>query len=1214
MKDNKEHMEASSPAPKSRRSTLLKRCARIILWCLGIWAAVLILLQIILSPSVLNGMVEKFTSGLIDGELHFEKVKVDLLRHFPNVGISIEEGVLTYPSDRYDEYEKAAPQGMLLHAGSGPEADTLASFRHFSAGINVFSLIAGKLSIPHVILEKPRIFAHSYDSLNANWNIFRISGDDTVSTTIPDISIGRIRLTDHPHIVYTDSEDTLFAMIDVSRIAFDGRLDTRRQERNKIRLAFDSMMVAGRIAADTIGLRVDKLHMHEHDDHMDIHAGANALLATKAFGRIHIPISIKGTAGFPEGNSQAIALHGFKAEIAAMPIDFDIDLSRVDGCMNIEGRFGMDGCRIEDMIDGFVRNIIPETAAIKTDASITLDGRCSGRIGNGSLPDFEVSMEVPQSRFRHKDLKHDISLGLAAEASTDDEGKVSATISKVMLNTFGLDLKASLNAADILGEDPLVGIDGSIRASADSLATFLPEDSGIRASGGLSADLKGNIRMSQMDIYNFGKADISGNITSDGIVIKSQGDTLDVDLRNVEIGIGPETRTSTRNPQESFRLLGVTGKVGKAAVTIKDLMSFSGNSLSFSAKNSVEAMSGRDTSTIHPLGGRLKATELALQDSDGMSITLDETDNSFQMMPKKGNPKIPVLSLNSTNKRIYLRDKTNRVILTDAGIDGTAAMNSIERRQKRKAFMDSLALANPDIPRDSLMSHLHSRRKTGGPLPEWLTEESFKAGDLNFTLEGTLAEYFRKWDISGRVRIRTGIMMTPYLPLRNILKGMDMSFDNNAVRINGFKMISGESEIAAKGSLSGLRRALFGRGTYKLDMDLSTGKMNANELIAALNAGSSFTPPEEEEMAEASDSEFLKMVVADSLNTDDANSLIIVPADLNADIRVNGSGIRFSSVTIDSLKADIMMKERCMQVTDSWASTNMGKAGFEGFYATRSKKNIRTGFNFTLSDVTSEKVIALMPAIDTIMPLLKSFSGLIDCEMAATASLDTCMNIMTPSINGVIRIGGENLKMSGNEMFSDLARKLKFKNIREGKIDKMTVEGLIKDNTLEIFPFILEIDRYTLALSGLHNLDMSYRYHASIIHSPILFKVGVDIYGPDFDNMKFKIGKPKYRNTSIPVFTTVIDETRFNLAESIRGIFEKGVETAVKENERLEAINGHKAKIGYINAAELQIEELTAEEEKQLEEERIKAEQVLPVDSLSISRTLNEMIIKNKTR
>ena len=134
-----------------------------------------------------------------------------------------------------------------------------------------------------------------------------------------------------------------------------------------------------------------------------------------------------------------------------------------------------------------------------------------------------------------------------------------------------------------------------------------------------------------------------------------------------------------------------------------------------------------------------------------------------------------------------------------------------------------------------------------------------------------------------------------------------------------------------------------------------------------------------------------------------------------------------------------------------------------------------------MSDITAEKVIELLPAVDTIMPMLKSFKGLLNCELAATASLDTNMNVITPSINGVVRIGGKDLSISDNELFRTLAKKLMFKNKKEGHVQQMTVEGVIKDNVLEVFPFVLDMDRYTLAMSGIQNLDMSFKYHVSVL-------------------------------------------------------------------------------------------------------------------------------------
>lgn len=1164
---------------------VLKRILKAMLWIGGIWLALLIILQVALSPAVLTKVVDKLAPQYIDGDLSFSRIKISMFRYFPNVGITLEDGALTYPADRYDAMELKGAQGRLLYHGCGETADTLASFRHFSMGINVPALIAGKISIPHVALVKPRIFAHSYDSLNANWDIFRFeSEEDTTSTTLPPISVGRIRLTNHPHIVYTDSEDTLFALIDVKRMAFNGKLDTRRASRNRIGLTVDSLMVAGRLAADTIGLALNKLHIHEHDDHMDLNAEAKALLATRSFGRIHVPISIKGTAGLVKDSIPTLAMHGFKAEIAAIPISFDADLKKADGHIKIDSRFSVDSCLVEDMIDGFVKNFIPEAAKVKTDAAIFLKGTCSGPFGNGQLPSFDATLTVPQAEIRHKDIRHGADIDLMVSAKTDEDGLINVNVESAGFHTYGLHLKAKGSAEDILGEDPVLGIDGKFFASADSLLTFLPEDSGIEASGILATELKGSMKLSQMDIYNFAQADITGSISSEGLTLRSPKDTIDVSLGAFNVNIGPETKTSTKDPNLTVKLLAITGSLGKADISLKDAITAKGEGMTFSAKNSVNAFSATDTSRIHPLGGHIKAKSLAIEDAEGMSITLDNTTNGFQMMPKEGHPEIPVLNLSSSNKRIYLRDESGRVILTDASLKGSAVMNTVERRQKRRAFMDSLMTAHPGVSRDSLQALLRSQRRTR-QLPSWMAEEDFKAQDISFKLDGSLAKYFREWDINCDLDVRTGILMTPYFPLRNIFKGIDVSLNNNELKIDNFKINTGESEIAAQGSLSGLRRALLGRGTYNLDLNITSGKMNADELLAAYNTGASYVPPTDmESLEDVSDSEFLKMSVADSLDTETENALIVIPSNLKADLKIDAGNIRFSDLLISEFDANMVMKERCVQIVGSKAVTNMGMAEFEGFYATRTKQDIRTGFNFNLSDVTTEKVIAMMPAIDTIMPLLNSFKGLVDCEIAATASLDTCMNILTPTINGVIRINGENLTMSDNEVFSSLAKKLKFRNSKEGKIDRMTVEGVIKDNTLEVFPFVVDLDRYTLAMSGLQHLDMSFKYHVSIIKSPLVFKIGVDLYGPEFEQMKFKIGKPKYKNANVPVFTAVIDETRINLVESIHSIFEKGVELAVKENERQEAIEELKQQIGYVNAAEQQIEELSAEEQQQLEE------------------------------
>ena len=48
------------------------------------------------------------------------------------------------------------------------------------------------------------------------------------------------------------------------------------------------------------------------------------------------------------------------------------------------------------------------------------------------------------------------------------------------------------------------------------------------------------------------------------------------------------------------------------------------------------------------------------------------------------------------------------------------------------------------------------------------------------------------------------------------------------------------------------------------------------------------------------------------------------------------------------------------------------------------------------------------------MPMLTSFKGHLDCEMAATTALDTNMVILTPTMNGVIKIQGRDVSVEGS--------------------------------------------------------------------------------------------------------------------------------------------------------------------------------------------------------
>ena len=514
-------------------------------------------------------------------------------------------------------------------------------------------------------------------------------------------------------------------------------------------------------------------------------------------------------------------------------------------------------------------------------------------------------------------------------------------------------------------------------------------------------------------MYTFSQSELTGEAVSDSIIFSMPGDSIYVSLKEVGLALGPENRTSRRDSTRTFRLVGLSGKVGELSASYKEAITASGKEITVTAKNSAG-----DTLSINRLGGRLGAKELTVKDASGTRIDLDGTQNGFQMMPKRDNPKIPVLTVSSSNQRITLLTDVNRAILTDASVEARATMTSVERRQRSRILRDSLARLYPDIPEDSLMRMARSRRTVRD-----VQQDDFAQQDIDIRLDQSLAKYFREWDMSAGLNVRTGIIMTPYFPLRNILRGMEISISNDRIGIDSLKFMSGASTIEAKGELTGLRRALpgrRGRSALNLTLDMKTDGMDANEILTAYTAGSHFNAEEaKDKMADVSDAEFLKMVVSDTAAADEKMKLLVIPGNLNADINLDGKDIKWADLTIYEMNSDLLMKERCMQLTNTLATSNIGNVSFEGFYATRSKDDIKAGFNFAFMDITAEKAIALMPAIDTIMPLLKSFSGKLDCELAKI-TLDTeypFLNVLRYTVNAkknfALRVRGESMLNAG---------------------------------------------------------------------------------------------------------------------------------------------------------------------------------------------------------
>lgn len=1163
-----------------------------VLWgLLGIWAVVVIVLQIVLNSNVLTRVINEVAKEYVDGDVAFSGVKASMFRSFPNLNVTIDNFSMTYPHDRFAAFDSLGAHGEYLRgAGRGEAADTLAHFRKLSVSVNYLAAVTGRIRVRHAILEHPRIFAHQFDSTTANWNMFRGTSseedsDTSSSSTLPPISIGKVSLGERPYIVYTNPTDTVFGCIFLKQLTAKGHYDARKGKIERVNLELDSLFVAGRLPADTVAVGVEHLGIKEKVGHFDVNLNSRLFLGLKSSGRMSIPVEIKGDV-FPELDKKRVSVGNMKARIATIGLEAEGKADFSGKNIHLKGSVATKEASVNELVEYFGDNF-PILKKLRTDARLSVNASCDGFYDSatGSLPPLSVQVQVPDSKIGWEGIENDGRFDLNVTARSVD-GKLSAEVPDFCFSVNGMKITVSGTADDLLGEDPEFNISSDIHLVLDSLATFLPDSLGMTAHGNIEGIIEGGFKLSQLDVFNFSEIGLEGLLESKDIRISIPKDTIFAYIGHTDISLGAfnheEDDDSSHHDGHSHGHTGLAVAVDSVLAKYGASTFIRGTGLTLSAHNAEERMAGEQNR--HPVHGHLDISSIGMMDLDSCFVGASGSRSTFKLSQNRiGKHLVPFLGLSSRNDRIVLREGVNRFSVRDAKMSVEAHPNSVETQIRKKHLLDSLQRIYPGVKRDSLLRRAFRRSAYSTVLPDYLSEKDFEKSDIKIQLGESIANYIKNWDITGNIDVGEGLVISPYYPLDNRITGLSGRFSNNAIDLKDLSLKSGSSDISAKGRLSGLKRILTsGKGRLDLDLGISSDVIDVNEILLAINAGKKFNPPEAKTALSGLDDDAYLNTVKEltAADTSATTSLIVLPSNLNAKVSLQAEKIKYSNLETSWVSSDLVMKERCLQATNTLATTNMGDVYLEGFYSTRTKKDLKAGFDLTLAGITTEKVIQLFPAVDSIVPMLKAFKGLLDCEIAATSTIDTSMNIVLPTLNGVVKIDGKDLSLSESDELNKLRRTLMFKDKDSSHIESLSIRGIIKENQLEIFPFLLNIDRYSIAASGLQNFDQRFKYHISAIKSPIPFKFGINLNG-SFDNWKWRLGKTKYKSRNIPLFDDQVNGLMLNLTDAIHNIFKKGVEQAIKQNEMSQqAIEDKKKELEYSDSLS---EDLSAEEKKTIQ-------------------------------
>ncbi len=274
----------------------------------------------------------------------------------------------------------------------------------------------------------------------------------------------------------------------------------------------------------------------------------------------------------------------------------------------------------------------------------------------------------------------------------------------------------------------------------------------------------------------------------------------------------------------------------------------------------------------------------------------------------------------------------------------------------------------------------------------------------------------------------------------------------------------------------------------------------------------------------------------------------IVPKGIDLTMYTNLSEINFNDHLFNNVGGDVTIKDGVAILQELGFSSDAAEMQLTAIYRTPSPQDDPfIELDFHLLDIEIDELIDLIPSVDSIVPMLKAFSGQANFHLAAETFLKDNTPIMS-TLLGAAAIDGKNLVLLDNEVFDGIKRKLLMSKNAQNVIDSIDVQMQVIRNRVTLYPSRVHMDRYTAIIDGRHfiNKDLDCKYTVSLIDSPLPISLGVSISGSINDIAEspikhIRLVRPQYNKLYIPDKQSRTDEIIMELKNNIQDVLRSNV-------------------------------------------------------------------------
>lgn len=1013
--------------------------------------------------------------------------------------LECDEVELTY-FETYPYFGVKLINGRIINETDSLPCDTLVSFKRTIVAINPTYIFNSKrIAVELFFIDTPRFYGYIAPDGKANWDIVQSTDTTAQDTTqqqpLPPIDLKKVRIKSG-RLVYDDRQQDLYTEVNGFYLNLKGSFANQDSE-NGVRLETGSSSILFDSPAYTLS---NHLRMDFKSELSWTYMMREITLKDAELRVNDLPFKASGSIKRREAGQPSLVDLGFNLNI--------LDLNEI----------------LHFIPEQYLKNRDKMAAT----GSILLEGKIQGEVGDSIVPSLDLCCKIDNGSYHVEGVQQGIDslrmdVDLAFNGPCPDSSFVKVEELVVKGRNISLDVKGS---AYNLFDNPAIRSKIKGNVNLTQLAKdFLNPDT-IILEGEMSADLTTAFTVNDLLDSNMSKVEADGALNIERFKATSPVFGLDAYIAGLSLKAGSAKKESRY--MQTDELLASNLQIDTLNIQYKENI----NSRISHLELRVNTARNIDTTAVIPVTTWMTIGQLRSKLPDSTWLVLKNTTLDGGIKASANNKRIPKAGFR-------LRMDTLKYFMV-AARTGAVLSNSQFTLE---------ALPYRDAVKQRLEQSARNRRRAA------IRQASARGQRDTTAVADTSAtsRLLRRWEARGKINFDKLRLFSRYFPIPMYMEGTNVEYNTNRITLKDARLHLGKSDLRLNGQLSQLRAAALRGGTLKGKLTVQSDLIDCNQLLLAMNRGARFAEADEKAPASfntdsitALEYQNMEIGAQDTLRTDTTTQLMIIPKFLDLSLRTDAKRIQFKDLELENVVGEVVVRDQVLNLSELRMNSNIGDGSLTMVYSTPDEAHASMGLELGLNKILVNKLIDLFPSMDTLVPMLRSFEGVVDCQITATCQTDSTMSVLLPTLNASCFMRGKDMVLLDGETFAEISKTLMFKNKKRNLIDSIAVDLAIKDSKIEVFPFLVEMDRYKVAVGGTHNMDMTFDYHLSVLKSPVPFKLGIDITG-NLDDFKFKIVRCKYKDFLQPAKQAELDSTRRNVRELIRDEIRRQIREAAPE-------------------------------------------------------------------